>query len=133
MPVLVDFECKKGHITEELCDAEMQEITCPKCRGKAKRIISVGRQFVDDECPPWIRSVLDVVDKDSPKRHVQEFVKNPSRETYKKWMKGEGIRPADYTVHGAPPVFQNRPVVDMTAAHKEVFRKYQERHRLEVR
>lgn len=133
MAILADFECKKGHITEELCDAETQEITCPKCRKKAKRIISVGRMFVDDENAPWIRSVLDVVDKDSKKPHVREFLNSPTRENYKKWMKGEGIRPADYTVHGAPPVFQNRPVVDMTAAHKEVFRKYQERHRLEVR
>ena len=133
--ILVDFECqnkKCGHITEELCDAERQEITCPKCRKKAKRIISVGHMFVDDENAPWIRSVLDVVDKDSTKPHVQEFMRNPTRENYKKWMKGEGIRPLDHNEHGAPPVFR-KPEVDLSGVHKEVFRKFQERHRLEVR
>lgn len=133
MPILSDFECRRClSITEKLCDYEQKTLTCPKCGGKAKRIISVGRKFISDENAPWLKSVLDVVDRSNPAAHVQNFLKDPSRANYKKWMKGEGIRPLDHTEHGGPPVHRKPPEVDMRGVHKEVWESFQKRHKLEV-
>lgn len=48
-----------------------------------------------NEDAPWIRSVLEVVDKDSTKPHVVAFRENPTRTNYNLWMKGEGLRPLE--------------------------------------
>ena len=45
-----------------------------------------------NESPDWIKSIREVVEKGSDKPHCQEFLKNPTRDNYKKWMKGEGLR-----------------------------------------
>ena len=39
MPVY-EFQCKCGHITEELVRMDTQAVECPKCHDKAKKIIS---------------------------------------------------------------------------------------------
>ena len=39
MPVY-EFQCKCGHITEELVQMDTQSIECPKCQEKAKKILS---------------------------------------------------------------------------------------------
>ena len=36
---------------------------------------SIGNQDAD-----WIKSVVDVVDKDDKSPHVQEFIRNPTRD-----------------------------------------------------
>ncbi len=36
-----EFECPKGHIIEKLVSMGTEEIECPKCREKAKKIISL--------------------------------------------------------------------------------------------
>lgn len=117
MLVIADFECVKCHnITEEMCHRKKKKSTCPECGKQSKRIISVGNRSKEfNESPTWMKSVLEVVDRENPAKHVQEFVKNPTRRNYKAWMKGEGIRPVDYTIHGAPPIF-DRP---QHTAHRE--------------
>jgi len=95
MPVY-DYECSFcGHIHERIEGIEKTLAVCPKCKGLAKRIISASGVFTANEDAPWIRSILDVVDKDSTAPHVVEFRKNPTRVNYKKWMKGEGLRHAE--------------------------------------
>jgi len=39
MPVY-EFQCKCGHIAEELVRMDTESIECPKCHAKAKKIIS---------------------------------------------------------------------------------------------
>ncbi len=39
MPVY-EFECKCGHVTEELVRMDTKEIECPKCKKIAKKILS---------------------------------------------------------------------------------------------
>ncbi len=39
MPVY-EFQCKCGHIVEELVRMDTKSIECPKCRAKAKKILS---------------------------------------------------------------------------------------------
>jgi hypothetical protein len=137
--ILSDFECKKcGNIFEELIQADEQERPCPRCYNymagdvMAKRIISLGRVYSGNQDAPWIKSVLEVVDKDSKKPHVQEFLKNPTRSNYKKWMKGEGLRPADYTEHGGPPTFRKPPLPDTDKMAQDLYRRHRERKSLSV-
>lgn len=131
--ILADFECQScGTVAEHFVDSATKEAECPHCVGNAKRIISFGRTMGSQESAPWIRSVLDVVDKTSTKPHVQEFVKNPSRETYKKWMKGEGIRPVDYTEHGGPPQWQRPAEPDVKAIADRLYQRHRDRQRIEI-
>lgn len=131
--ILADFTCPSHHTTEHLVHFKQKKLPCPVCGKKAKRIITSGRVNMVNESPAWLKSVLDVVDKDSGKAHVREFVQNPTRKTYQAWMKGEGIRPLDHTEHGGPPVYHPRPEPDMTRVREEVTRRHFERKRVEVR
>ncbi len=130
---LYDFACRSGHKTETDANWKQKEIVCPKCGKKATRCFSPASQYVPNEDAPWLRSVLEVVDKENKAPHVQEFVKNPTRSNYQRWMKGEGIRPLDHTEHGAPPVHKQRPEPDLTPMVKELARRHMERNRIEVR
>lgn len=93
--ILYDYECPCGNTFEALAQIEEKEMPCPKCGKQARRIISSSGHYCANQDAPWIRSVVDVVDKDSTAPHVVEFRNNPTRENWKKWMKGEGIRPME--------------------------------------
>jgi len=130
--IIADFECPSGHITEHICHAKQKRVNC-KCGKKAKRIISLGRVDTGNEYPSWLKSVLEVVDKTNPAKHVQDFASNPSRRNYKTWMKGEGIKPLDHTEHGAPPVFRKPPELDTKSMVDRLTKMRMERNRIEVR
>lgn len=132
--IVSDFECPEcGEIEELIFDPEEHRVNfCPKCGAVSNRIISLGRVYLGNQDAVWLKSVVDVVDKSNPASHVQEFVKNPTRANYKAWMRGEGIRPADSTVGGAPPRYE-KPTVNTDAIRREVWQRYQDRNRLEVR
>lgn len=67
-------------------------VKCPSCKGIARKIISIPGSNLASESPDWIKSIREVVEKDSDKPHCQEFLKDPTRDNYKKWMEGEGLR-----------------------------------------
>ena len=130
--ILADFECQKcGKITEHYVDAQQKAVKC-QCGGKAKKIISLPGVYVNSENPVWIKSVLDVVGKEDRRPHVQEFIKHPTRENYKRWMKEEKIKPIDWTVHGAPPTYQRAPEPDVDKIADNLYRRLRERQRLEL-
>ena len=127
-----DFECPKcKKITEHFVDAQQKTVKC-KCGGIAKKIVSLPGVYVNSENPNWIKSVLDVVDKENKSPHVQEFIKHPTRENYKRWMKEEKIRPVDYTVHGAPPVYERPPEPDIDRIAGRLYQRLRDRQRLEI-
>jgi putative FmdB family regulatory protein len=136
MPLkLYDYECYNCKtIFEALGETDEREKLCPRCPGDvvARRIISVSGQYLGNQDATWIRSVLEVVDKDSKARHVQDFIKNPSRKNYQDWMKGEGIKPIDHTVRGGPPVFERPHPHDRKPLVDELFRRHRERKSLSV-
>jgi hypothetical protein len=131
--VLSDFECQCGNIHEALISHDAQSDICPACGDMARRIITLGCSSGSQEAPVWIKSVFDVIDKTDKRPHVREFLKHPTRSNYKNWMKGEGIKPVDYTEHGAPPVYQRPPEPDMNAVSKQLYERHRERQRIEVR
>jgi hypothetical protein len=61
------------------------------CQGIARKIISIPGPNLASESPDWIKSIREVVDKDGG-CHCQEFLKDPTRDNYKKWMVGENVR-----------------------------------------
>jgi putative FmdB family regulatory protein len=130
---IYDYECEKcGTITEAIRKVEEKEIPCPKCGKRARRIISASGCYLGNESPAWIKSVLEVVDRESTKPHVREFINNPTRETYRKWMKGEKIRPVDYSVKGGPPTYTPPPEPDLQKITKEIWDKHRARKRIEI-
>jgi putative FmdB family regulatory protein len=132
--IISDFECSQcGETTELMVERGDKFAPCPECGARAKRVISFGKVNMVNENPAWLKSVIDVVDKGNPAHHVQEFIKNPSRRSYKAWMKGEGIRPLDHSEKGGPPQHRPPPDPDLTRHMKEVTRRHFERKRVEVR
>lgn len=91
MPVH-DHQCTEcGYIFEEVVKWDEYIKKCPKCDGPAKRVY-LTFNGIKKEDPNWLNDTLEVVDKDGG-AHCQEFLKHPTRSTYKNWMKGEGLRP----------------------------------------
>lgn len=126
--ILVDFECLKcGYIFEDIVPWDIFTSQCPRCNNKkAKRIISTGKVYNGNQDADWLKSVRDVVDKDGS-RHCQEFLKNPTRDNYKRFLKGEGLRPLET---GEP--IKSDPV-DMSKVHKGVWDNFRKDHSIEVR
>ena len=129
--ILSDFECPSGHIHEELVHWKQKKHKCRTCGKTSKKIISKGH-LQSDENAPWLKSVLDVVDKDNKSAHVQNFVKNPTRQNYKAWMKGEGIRPMDYTERGGPPVYRKPEGMSTEQKARELYKRHLERKSLNI-
>ena len=98
MPIFA-YECPKCGETEEqiVTTSTMEEIDreggmpCD-CGEKKIHIQAVGRQYCANEDADWIRSVIDVVDKDSDCPVTQRFIKEPTRANRKAWMKATGLR-----------------------------------------
>ena len=125
---LYDQECTEcGHVFEVLAGIEEDVLACEICDAPSKRLITCGGVFTANEDAGWLKSVVDVVDKDPHKPHCVEFRKNPTRTNYKRWMKGEGIRP----LHpGERPTKPTPP--DPRKVNREVWEKHRKRMRLEV-
>jgi len=87
-----DYECMLcGEITEHYVKSPTPNyFPCPVCKGHAKKIISM-RMTEPIDCS-WLKSVTEVVNKSSKDPHCTEFLKSPTRQNYKNWMKGEGLR-----------------------------------------
>ena len=94
MPIY-DHKCEDGHYTEDVMGWDEKTTKCRKCGKPAHRVISMTGVNCVNEDAPWIRSVLEVVEKGTDRAHCNEFLKNPTRSNYKKWMAGEGIRPME--------------------------------------
>lgn len=93
MPILLfDYECPSCQVIEEHMVAVHDEaVICEKCGAVMTKVfVSAGSRLPDDAA--WIKTVLEVVAKDSTKPHTREFLKNPTRENMRRWMKAEGIR-----------------------------------------
>ena len=94
--IVHDYECHLCEaITEKFVDSSNipDAIKCPNCIGLATKIVSMRNTDTVDSS--WIGSVVDVVQKNSNDPHCTEFIKHPTRHNYKKWMKGEGLRPLE--------------------------------------
>jgi len=93
--LIKDYLCEScGETTEYYVKSPIPKfIPCPVCKGHAKKIISM-RQTEPIDCA-WLKSVTEVVNKSSKAPHCTEFLKSPTRQNYKNWMKGEKLRPLE--------------------------------------
>ena len=92
--ICYQFQCTTcGKITDEYFDMSNcpSSIQC-QCKAIATKIISIPGANTANESPDWIKSICEVVEKDSDKPHCNEFLKNPTRQNYKNWMKVEKVR-----------------------------------------
>ena len=92
--IIYQFQCQDcNKITDEYFNISdcPTSIQC-QCKGIATKIISIPGPSLFSESPEWIKSLVDVVEKDSDKKHCNEFLKNPTRDNYKTWLQKEGLR-----------------------------------------
>ena len=116
-----DFECDIcGDVSENFITGKIPDIgLCPVCGGETKRIVSMSQTSPVDSS--WISSVIDVVDKQSDAPHCREFVKHPTRDNYKIWMKGENLRPLEPG--------EKLPTVDKKARRERIKKQLLTKHR----
>ena len=122
MPIY-EMECESedcGVVFEAIAGFK-DEVECPVCGFFAKRLISVPGVNVANQDAEWIRSIPEVVDKESSKPETREFLKSPTRHNMKEWMKAEGIRHYEQGERMAPRQ------TDTKAIERDVFRRYTER------
>ena len=93
---LYDFRCEQCEaVSEHMAEADEKSRRCEECGGLMNRLLSWRDSNVLREEAPWLKSVLEVVAKDSSKVETKEFLRYPTRANYKRWMKAEGIRPLE--------------------------------------
>ncbi len=98
---LYDFECRAcGTVFEAMAGMDGGDGACA-CGGAARRLVSVGAAYRADA--DWIASVTAVADKESREPHVRAFLADPSRANYRRWMRGEGLRPMEAGESRRPP------------------------------
>ena len=113
---LYDFACRQcGCVFEAMAAMDGGDMPCP-CGGLAARLVSVGGGYRADA--DWIASVTAVVEKDSAKPHVRAFLADPSRANYRRWMRGEGIRPME------PGDFRRAPDGRAERARRETLERF---------
>jgi putative FmdB family regulatory protein len=116
-----------GANDEILAGINERKTICKKCgAGWTRRIPAVPGANCHNDDAAWIRTVLEVVDKEDRSPHTVEFRNNPTRANYKAWMKGEGLRPVD---HGERI---NKPELDVQRHSELLMRRHQERKRIYV-
>ena len=131
---LYDHMCSKGHVHEAIMPVDKTKRKCTLCGRQAKRIMSLRGVHCANQDAEWIRDVvrdkrgIGVVSGTSRKPHVVEFRKNPTRENYQKWMKGEGIRPFE---DGEKPVYKHE--VDTERLFQKGYEEYRKMKAIEVR
>lgn len=117
MPIY-DFECNNcGHIQEvitSISGSEKETITCPTCNKGMVKIISMSGVHCANEDSPWIRSVLEVVDKEDPRPAHREFLKRPTRKNYKSWMREAGLRHSENNERKRPDPIDLKRLTDKT-------------------
>jgi putative FmdB family regulatory protein len=132
MPIY-DYRCAKCEkVTESVQNLVVVAIKCSECGEIAWKIFSpMGTvRFADDAA--WLKTVIEVVDKDSKAPHVVAFFKDPTRSNYKAWMKGEGLRPRDPTER-PHKMSEKEERADHQRRTDYAMQRHVERKRLEVR
>ena len=81
-------------------------LPCPRCQSEARYIIAVSSVDTESECPNWLKATTEVVNPDGG-YHCKEFIRNPTRENYRKWMQGEGLRPSECGERPERPSFDS--------------------------
>jgi putative FmdB family regulatory protein len=88
---LYDFECKRGHRTEQTfkMDECPAVVECCKCRGFAKKVISIGG--IERQEPTWLNDHVREVLQDTDRVRQGKEAPIESRKQWKERMKERGL------------------------------------------
>lgn len=121
---LYDHECSCGMVFEDLAGMAEEVRPCPGCGAMARRIVSVSGCYLGNQDAAWLKTVQEVVDKQSTKPATREFLRNPTRQNWKDWMRAEGIRPMEGMEHRRPEAFDEaghaRKMLDIHRRRKRI-------------
>jgi len=106
-------------------------VPCSNCQGEMNKLFSFGQSQPLTEESPWIRTVLEVVDKESHDPVDKQFIKDPTRTNYHLWMRHHGLRPLE-NERGAPPTAK-KPQIDLKSVTDYCYQQKRRRDAIEVR
>lgn len=127
MPVY-QYRCEAcAYIFDDISTYELRkaELPCPACGGITHYTFAVGNVDLESERPDWLRSTTEVVDPDGGPVH-REFIANPTRENYRRWLKVTGLRPKEA---GEPTKPTER---DTGRLRQKMVENYRKRQRIEI-
>lgn len=129
--ILYSFQCSEcNEISEHFFDIAIcpRKIECPVCQGIAFKIISIPGPNIASGSPDWIKSIKGVVNKEGG-RHCQEFLRDPTRVNYQRWMKVEGVRHMEHgEKHGRPDPTPSTHVITEKLMQKRMENRKLEAH-----
>ena len=91
---LYNFSCPVcGREEERIVDYDTKIMPCEFCCGESYQQFSFGQRFEVREDAPWIKTVIEVVDKESADPVDRRFIAEPNRGNYHAWMRHHKLRP----------------------------------------
>jgi putative FmdB family regulatory protein len=130
MPIY-DYECNLcGNVFEVITDPDDTMLRCcGHCgMGKARRIISARGVYTGNQDAPWLKDVLEVVNKGPDNTAAdREFLKNPTRTNWTLWQESHRLIPYEPGMEKrAKPERDPRKITD------QLMRRLQERRRIVI-
>lgn len=136
--ILADFECRRcHHVHETLCERDQAGAKCPKCGGKAKRIITLAGVYLGNQDAKWVReSAAALIDREVALKSrdplERKLATNPDRSSVREYMNRKGLRHFE-NEKGAPPVWHKPQDPDVRKLGDEAYKRHQDRKAIEVR
>jgi len=127
MPIY-NFSCAICGMEEErIADFDTEIMPCEFCCGESYKQFSFGQSFEVREDAPWIRTVLDVVDKESCDPTDRRFISEPNRGNYHAWMRHHNLRPFENSRD-----FPKKQDIDIESVAHDLLKMKSARERIEL-
>jgi hypothetical protein len=124
--IVFDFICSScGKIEEKFIDRDVEQVECV-CGSPMTKYFgnSAGGRLPDET--GWLRTIPEVVDKESRTPIDVEMRRNPTRENLKRWMGYHGLR------HMEDNEKVSRPKLDIKRHADAIMKMRMERNRIEI-
>jgi predicted nucleic acid-binding Zn ribbon protein len=127
MPIYA-LRCDQGHEFEAVCPVNDRNLQTCDCGAKCRVVPAIGQVNCANEDAGWIRSIREVVAKDSKDPHDRAMLKaGATRSDYKRWLKSNGLR------HLEPGEKTMREVIDPIRHADKIMELRRERNRITIR
>ncbi len=129
MSPVYQLRCDNGHEFEVVCPIQDRNLQTCDCGAKSRVVPATGLVNCANEDTPWIRTIREVVDKESSDPYDRAMLQaGATRSDYRKWLKAKGIRHLEPGEERA-----KREAIDPVRHADKIMELRRERNRIEIR
>jgi len=132
--ILYEYQCEScGSIIDVYSSINKRPefVLCPDCPGRANQTLAVAGVDTLKESPDWVKTIPEVVEKDSGKAHCDNLIRDPTRKNLVIWLQKEGKR------HIEPGEISSKPRQRTRADEERInhlcFERFQKRNAINLR